>query len=96
MSAGKKVKDCKVCLVTSLIGVVSLFVAAGHVWYVLDKVLSGHGLDYFTTLWGYTFSYIGALVFYIAFGVFIILSPLIYWFSTTDERSFKKKYNIDD
>ena len=63
---------------------------------VLDKVLTGHGLDYYTTFWGVQFNYIGALTVFICGAVLFVISPVIYWFSTMEERSFKKKYSIHD
>jgi len=96
MRNSKRVKGCRICLAISIIGVVSFFSVAGHFWYVINKVLSGHGLDYFTTMWGYEFSYIGSLIFYVIFAIVMVLSPIIYWLTTADERSFKIKYHIDE
>ena len=78
-----------------LIGVVSLFVLAGHFLYILKKVRFGHGLDYFTTAWGYEFNYVGVLILYVIFAMLIVLAPLMVWFFEREERDFKKKYNID-
>lgn len=63
---------------------------------VLDKVITGHGLDYYTTFGGVQFNYIGALTIFIIGAALIAISPIIYWISTMEERSFKKKYGICD
>jgi uncharacterized membrane protein len=39
---------------------------------------------------------IPAGIFYVIFAIVMVLSPLIYWLTTADERSFKKKYHIDE
>jgi len=85
---------CKPCLVTFIVFGLWLLGSIGFFLRVLDKVLTGHGLDYYTTFWGVQFNYIGALTVFIVGAVLIAISPIIYWLSTLEERNFKKKYGI--
>ena len=91
-----KSKNCKVCFSILLIGILSAFVLAGQIWEIVQKVRTGHGLDYYTTMWGYELNYIGTLVLFIIIAILFLLSPLIYWFATKEERSFKQKYGINE
>lgn len=92
----KQKKKCRVCTATLIVMVLWLLGGLGFFLRVLDKVVSGHGLDYYTTFWGVQFNYVGALMVFIFGAVLLAISPVIYWYSTMEERSFKKKYNIHD
>lgn len=94
MTRVEESKNCKVCITILLVGSLSTFALASQVLQVIEKVRTGHGLDYFTTMWGYQLNYIGALVLFIITALLFLFSPIIYWFSTKDERSFKRKYGI--
>jgi nitric oxide reductase large subunit len=70
----------------------SLLGFVGLVLFLFVKVISGNGLDYYFTGFGYKFSYLGALI-------LISLIPLIMggaiafqWWSEKDERDFINKY----
>ena len=91
-----KPAKCKFCVVTFIAFALWLLGSLGFFLRVLKKVLTGHGLDYYTTFWGVQFNYVGALTVFIAGAILIAISPIIYWFSTMEERSFKKKYGIRD
>lgn len=95
MEMDEKKKNCKVCLSILFVGILSIFALVGQVLQVIEKVRTGHGLDYFITMWGYQFNYIGALVGFIAIALLCIISPIIYWVGSKEERSFKRKYGIN-
>jgi hypothetical protein len=99
MNKQKQNKKCKVCLCMTIATALFCVVLLGHLLMTIEKVSTGHGLDvfyitFFSPKLGMT--YISALIYYIIFAVIIALSPLIYWFSAKEERSFKKKYHIDE
>lgn len=96
MKSESKTNKCKVCILTAIVSLLVFLGGIGFFLRVLDKVLSGHGLDYYTTFWGIQFNYIGALTVFIVVFVLIVLSPFIYWFGTAEERSFKRKYGISE
>ena len=92
-------KNCKICFCAALGGILFLVVLGGHLWMTIEKVRTGHGLEIFY----FTFysprlgmSYLSALIYYTIFAVVVLFLPLINWFSTKEERDFKKKYHIDD
>lgn len=86
----------KVCILTTVVMFLWFIGSIGFFMRVLDKVLSGHGLDYYTTFWGVQMNYVGTLVTFLIAFVIIILAPVLYWFSTAEERSFKEKFGIDE
>lgn len=96
MSKDEKAKKRKVCLASLLVLPFSLLIFAAEILRVVEKVRTGHGLDYYTTFEGYQFNYTGALVGYIAISLLMILAPLIYWIGSKEERDFKSKYGISD
>jgi hypothetical protein len=70
----------------------SLIGFVGLVLFLFSKVISGEGLDYYFTGFGYKFSYLGALI-------LVCLIPLIMggaialqWWSEKDERDFINKH----
>ena len=96
MESEAKPKKCKVCIVTFIAVVFWLLGSLGFFLRVLKKVLSGHGLDTYTTFWGVQFNYIGSLIVFIVGAALVVISPVIYWLNTMEERSFKKKYSVRD
>jgi hypothetical protein len=89
-------KKCNVCTASLIVMVLWLLGGLGFFLRVLDKVVSGNGLDYYTTFWGVRFNYVGALVTFACIAVLFVSLPMIYWYSTREERSFKKKYGVRD
>lgn len=90
----KKEIKSKACVLTLVVMALWFLGSLGFLMKVLDKVFSGHGLDSYTTFWGVQFNYVGVLILFVLGVMLIVLSPLIYWLSTIDERNFKKKYGI--
>jgi len=72
------------------------FAGIGQILLVIKMVMTGHGLDYFTTMWGYQFNYIGAFVELLVTIVLFIVAPIFYWLGSKEERSFKRKYDIHE
>lgn len=96
MNTEAQPNKCKVCFITLIVCFLVFLGSIGFFLRVLDKVISGHGLDYYTTFWGIQFNYIGALTVLIVGFALAVLSPLIYWVGTAEERSFKRKYGIHE
>ena len=99
MTETKESINCKVCFYVILASILFLIVLSAHIWMTIQKVRSGHGLDafyiiFFSPRFGMT--YLSALIYYIIFAIVILLMPLINWLSKKEERSFKKKYHIND
>lgn len=60
---------------------------------VIDKVRSGHGLDYYFTGWGVQFNYIGAfLLLFVIIPIALLIGYGLRWWQTRDERDFAKRY----
>ena len=92
-------KNCKICFCAALGGILFLVILGGHLWMTIEKVRTGHGLEvFYFTFYSprYGMTYMAALIYYVVFTISIALSPFIYWLSTKEERSFKKKYHIDE
>ncbi len=99
MPEAKKTTNCKVCFCMVLVSTLFLIVLGAHIWMTVQKVLTGHGLEVFYfkfTIPRYGMTYISALIYYIIFAISLLFLPIIYWFSTKEERTFKKKYHIDE
>jgi hypothetical protein len=95
---GMNTKRCEFCILSLIVSFLGILGTAGLFLRVLKKVMTGHGLDYYTTFYGIQFSYIGALVTFIVMAIGLVLAPLIYWFDpiSREERNFKEKYKISD
>ena len=68
----------------------------GFLFLLLKKVKSGEGLDHYISMAGYDLSYLQALMMFISMPLVGVLVGIIYYFTTKDEKDFKKKYNIKD
>ncbi len=61
---------------------------------VVEKVRTGHGLDYYFTGWGVQVNYIGVLILLILIPVVVLVGWGIRWWQLRDERDFRKRYNL--
>ena len=99
MSNNDQKNSCKICFFAFLTSIVFLVVLGAHLWVTIQKVRTGQGFEvFYITFYSprYGMTYLTALFYYIVFALFLALSPLIHWLSTKEERSFKKKYHIDE
>lgn len=72
---------------------VIIFIAfIGFILFLLNKTITGHGLDYYFSGFGYKLSYLGALILIAVIPLLVTLAWLINWIIGRDERDFKKKY----
>lgn len=81
--------------------IISLFICLASIAVinrVVNKVVTGHGLDYYITFEGFQFNYLGALILICVMFVLLITIPLIHHFDplNKEEKDFKKKYDIQD
>lgn len=67
---------------------------AAFVLRVVDKVRTGHGLDYYFTGWGVQFNYIGVLILLILAPIAMLVGWGIRWWQLRDERDFRKRFNL--
>ena len=63
---------------------------------VIDKVRSGHGLDYYFTGEGVRFNYVGALILLVIIPIALLIGWGIRYWSLRGERDFKKRHRIKD
>lgn len=76
--------------------VVMVIVMLGFVSFVIfliNKVISGQGLDYYISGKGYEFNYLGALILVISFPLIGLSGWLISWYQERDWRAFKDRYS---
>ena len=84
-------KTFSVAMVTMMLGFV------GFVAFLIDKVLRGHGLDYYISGMGYKLNYLGVLILVALMPLLVLVVWLVAWYQGRDERDFKEKYlNKDD
>jgi len=98
MGESKKATKCKLCILSFIVSIVVCFAGVGVISRIVNKVLTGHGLDYYTTFVGFQFNYIGALVMIIIMFLVLLIAPLIHYLDPIikEEKDFKKKYEIQD
>ena len=92
------VKKCEWCILSYVVWFLTVLGTFGLFLRVLKKVITGRGLDYYTTAWGVQVNYIGVLITFVVIIIFFILAPFIYWFDPIyrEERSFKKKFKVSE
>jgi hypothetical protein len=73
-----------------------LIIFAAMVFRIVAKVRSGHGLDTYLTPEGVEFNYIGALILLLLIPVSLVIGLGIRYWQLRDERSFKKKFGIEE
>jgi nitric oxide reductase large subunit len=87
MSA-KKFSSTSIVIVAGILVVVALI---GFILGALEKIRSGHGLDYYFTGFGAKFNYIGAIVLLVCIPIALLVGwGLNYWLSR-DERDFRDR-----
>ena len=98
MNEGKKITNCKICMVSFIVSLITGVAGIGVISRIVNKVLTGHGLDYYTSMEGFEFNYIGALIVIIVMVLFLLIAPLIHYLDPIirEEKDFKKKYGIKD
>jgi hypothetical protein len=72
--------------------IVMMFGFVGFVAVLINKVLSGHGLDYYISGMGYEFNYLGVLILVVLIPFIMMAVWFITWYQEKDERDFKQKY----
>lgn len=97
MAAQKRLK-CKFCILSVIAFIMIAVAAIKVISIIIDKVISGHGLDHYRNFEGFEFNYIGALITIILLGLLLLIAPIIYWFDpiNKEEKDFKRKYEIKD
>lgn len=75
-------------------GLLSILALIAFVIRAVQKVQTGHGLDYYFTGWGVQFNYIGALIVLALVPVTLLVGLGIRWWQLRDERDFRKKFNL--
>jgi len=76
-------------------GIVMVIVMFGFVSFVvflINKVISGHGLDYYISGMGYEFNYLGVLILVFSSPLIGLVVWLISWYRERDWRAFKDRY----
>ncbi len=74
-----------------------LLIILGGIAFVLrvvEKVKTGHGLDYYFTGWGVRVNYIGVLILLALIPVVLLMGWAIRWWQLRDERDFRKRFNL--
>jgi hypothetical protein len=66
----------------------------GFILRVYQKIVTGHGLETYTTGWGVQMNYIGVLITFILIPVVLIGGWLINYFITRDERQLRKQIEL--
>jgi ClpX C4-type zinc finger len=64
----------------------------GFILHAIEKVRSGHGLDYYFTGLGVKFNYIGALALLVCIRVALLFGWLLNYWLSRDERGFKERF----
>ena len=75
-------------------GLLIILGGIGFVFRVVEKVQTGHGLDYYFTGWGVQFNYIGVLILLMLIPVILVVGWVIRWWQLRDERDFHKRFNL--
>ena len=78
----------------AIAGVLVVIAGISFVLRVVNKVSSGHGLDYYFTGRGVQFNYIGALILLIVIPVALAVGWVIRWWQLRGERDFRKRFNL--
>ena len=78
----------------AIAGVLVLIAGISFVLRIVNKVSSGHGLDYYFTGWGVQLNYIGALVLLVVMPLALVVGWAIRWWQLRDERDFRKRFNL--
>ena len=79
-----------------VVGVILLMVLTTTVLQIVEKVRTGHGLDYYLNGMGVEMNYIGALIAVAIIPIALLLGWAIRWWLLKDERDFKKHHGIKD
>lgn len=97
MNVSRKPK-CKLCLLSVIAFIMIALAGIEVALKIIDKVISGYGLEYYRTFEGFEFNYIGALIAIILLALLLLIAPIIYWFDpiNKEEKDFKRKYEIKD
>ena len=98
MGESQKTTKCKLCIVSFIVSLIVFFAGIGVITRIVNKVLTGHGLDYYLTFEGFQFNYIGALVMIIIMFIVLLIAPLVHYLDPIikEEKDFKKKYETQD
>lgn len=78
---------------TFVIGLVLGFFAFIAFFYrVVVKVMQGDGLEYYFSVLGYQFNYLGALILLVLIPLVLVIALLVRRFQLRHEKDFKDKY----
>ncbi len=81
-------------VVASIAGLLITCGSVAFVLRVLEKVRTGHGLDYYFTGWGVQFNYIGVMILLALVPVTLLAGWGIRWWQLREERDFRKRFNL--
>lgn len=73
-------------------GIGALLALVGFLLRVVEKIRSGHGLDYYFTGFGVRFNYIGVLVLFVCIPTALLLGWVLNYWLSRDERDFIKRF----
>jgi len=73
-------------------GVASIAGLSRLITVAIDKVMSGHGLDTYRSVWLVEFNYIGLLVLFAAIILVLVVGGILWLHEWWQWRSLKKKY----
>ena len=73
-------------------GLASIAALGRMLWSAFEKVISGHGLDTYRTVWLVEFNYIGVLVLFGAVVLALIFAGGLWFHEWRQIRSLEKKY----
>lgn len=97
MTDPKKSHVSKLMIIGLIVmGIASFFGLGAMITHAVQKVISGHGLDTFHTVWLVEFNYIGLLV---MFGVVLVVFLIGGGFKLYEHfqlRALEKKYGVRD
>ncbi len=75
-------------------GVLVILGLTAFVIRVMNKVRTGHGLDYYFTGLGVQFNYIGALILLGLVPICLLIGWGFRWWQLREHRDFRKKFNL--
>ena len=93
MAEPDKQRNCSwLCAGIFVAGVAAVAGLSRLVSVAIDKVVSGHGLDTYRTVWLVEFNYIGLLVLFAVIVVALIVAAGTWLYERRQWRSLEKKY----
>ena len=79
-----------------IMGIASFFGLGALITHAVQKVISGHGLDTYRTVWLVEFNYVGLLVMFGAVFVVLLIGGGFKIYEHFQLRALEKKYGVRD